>query len=67
MKKLMFVAAAAITAFSMTAQSFNDFFSTEKSTEKVTIGIRAGLNVNGMKNNIHNNDVSKIFGDLPYV
>ncbi|MBR5087586.1 MAG: PorT family protein [Muribaculaceae bacterium] len=67
MKKLMLVAVAAITALSISAQSFEDFFSTEKSTEKVTIGVRVGLNVNGMKNNIHNNDVSKIFGDRPYV
>ena len=63
----MLVAVAAITALSISAQSFEDFFSTEKSTEKVTIGVRVGLNVNGMKNNIHNNDVSKIFGDRPYV
>ena len=67
MKKLMLLAAAAITALSMSAQSFNDFFSTEKPSEKVTFGVRVGLNVNGMRNNIHNNDVSKIFGDLPYV
>ena len=42
MKKLMFLAAAAITTLSMSAQSFEDFFSTEKSGDKVTIGLRAG-------------------------
>lgn len=67
MKKLMFLAAAAITTLSMSAQSFEDFFSTEKSGDKVTIGLRAGLNISGMRNNIHNNDVSKIFGDQPYI
>ncbi len=67
MKKLTFVAVAAITAFGMSAQSFSDFFSTEKSSEKITFGVRVGLNVNGMKNNIHDNDVSKIFGDQPYI
>ena len=67
MKKLMFLAAAAITTLSMSAQSFSDFFSTERSNEKVTFGFRAGLNINGMKNNINNNDVSKIFGDQPYI
>lgn len=67
MKKLMFLAIAAITAVSVSAQSFEDFFSSEKSSEKITFGLRVGLNINGMKNNIHNNDVSKIFGDKPYV
>ena len=67
MKKLMFLAIAAITAFSISAQEFEDFFSTEKSNEKVTFGFRVGLNINGMRNNIHDNDVSKIFGDLPYI
>ena len=67
MKKFMFLAIAAITALSISAQEFEDFFSTEKSTEKVTFGFRVGLNINGMRNNIHDNDVSKIFGDLPYI
>ncbi len=67
MKKLLFMAVAAITALSVQAQSFEDFFSAQKSTEKVTIGIRAGLNINGMRNNIHNDDVSKIFADQPYI
>lgn len=67
MKKLMLLAAAAITALSMSAQSFEDFFSSEKSSEKITFGFRVGLNINGMRNNIGNNDVSKIFGDLPYI
>lgn len=67
MKKLMLLAAAAIIASSMQAQSFEDFFSKEKSSEKITFGFRVGLNINGMKNNIHDNDVSKIFGDRPYI
>jgi len=67
MKKLMLLAVAAITAVSVSAQSFEDFFSTEKSGEKITFGFRVGLNINGMRNNINNNDVSKIFSDLPYV
>lgn len=66
MKKLMLLAATAITALSMSAQSFNDFFSTEKPSEKVTFGFRFGLNINGMRNNISNNDVAKIFCELPY-
>ena len=67
MKKLLFLTVAAITALSMSAQSFEDFFSKEKSNEKVTFGFRVGLNINGMRNNIHDNDVSKIFGDRPYI
>ena len=67
MKKLMLLAVAAITALSLSAQSFGDYFSTDKSTEKVTFGFRFGLNINGMRNNIHNNDISKIFNDQPYV
>ena len=67
MKKLMILAVAAITALSIQAQSFEDFFSTKKSDDKVTIGFRAGLNIVGMRNNIHDNDVSKIFGDQPYI
>ena len=67
MKKFMFLAVAAITALSLSAQSFEDFFSSEKSSEKITFGFRVGLNINGMRNNIHNNDVSKIFSDLPYI
>lgn len=67
MKKLMLLAVASITALSVSAQSFNDFFSTEKPSEKITFGVRFGLNINGMKNNINNNDVSKIFKDSPYV
>lgn len=66
MKKLMLLAVAAITALSMSAQSFEDFFSSEKSKEKVTFGFRVGLNINGMRNNIHDNDISKIFSDQPY-
>ncbi len=67
MKKFIFLAVAAITALSMSAQSFEDFFSKEKSSEKITFGFRVGLNINGMRNNIHDNDVSKIFDDLPYI
>ena len=66
MKKFMFLAIAAITALSISAQEFENFFSTEKSNEKVTIGFRVGLNINGMRNNIHDNDISKIFADQPY-
>lgn len=67
MKKLMILAIAAISAISLSAQDFNDFFSTEKSNEKITFGFRVGLNINGMRNNIHDNDVSKIFDDMPYI
>ncbi|MBP5687994.1 MAG: PorT family protein [Muribaculaceae bacterium] len=66
MKKLMLLAVAAITVLSMSAQSFEDFFSSEKSKDKVTFGFRVGLNINGMRNNIHDNDISKIFSDRPY-
>ena len=67
MKKFMLLTVAAVTALSMSAQSFEDFFSKDKSSEKITFGFRVGLNINGMRNNIHNNDVSKIFDDLPYI
>lgn len=66
MKKLFFLAAIAVSTLTLSAQSFSDFFSTEKPTEKVTFGFRLGLNINGMKNNISNNDVAKIFSELPY-
>lgn len=66
MKKLMLFAVAAICALSLSAQSFEDFFSNEKSTEKVTFGFRIGLNINGIKNNVDNNVVKAAFGNLPY-
>jgi hypothetical protein len=67
MKKFFFLAIAAISVMSLSAQSFSDYFSTEKSKDKIVYGVRLGLNVNGMKNNIHDNDVSKIFSDYPYI
>lgn len=67
MKKLMLLAVAAITVLSMSAQSFEDFFSKEKTNEKITFGFRVGLNINGMRNNIGDKDVSKIFSDRPYI
>lgn len=66
MKKLMLLAVAAVTAITVSAQSFEDFFSTQKSPEKVTVGVRMGLNINGMRNNIDNHVVSAAFGYLPY-
>lgn len=66
MKKLMLLAVAAVTALTLSAQSFDDFFSTKKSADKVTIGVRMGLNINGMSNNIDNHVVSAAFGNLPY-
>ena len=59
----------AISVLSLSAQSFDDFFSTERSTEKIRYGARIGLNVMGMRNNISNNDVLAFFSpnhDLPY-
>lgn len=72
MKKFMFLAIAAITALSISAQEFENFFSTEKSNEKITFGFRVGLNINGMRNNIGDNDASKIFEEIykdyrPYI
>ncbi len=62
----MIFAVAAVTALSIQAQSFEDFFSTEKSAEKVTFGVRVGLNINGMRNNVDNNVIKAAFGNLPY-
>lgn len=72
MKKLMLLAVATITALSMQAQSFGDYFSSEKASEKITFGFRVGLNINGMRNNIGDNDASKIFEEIykdyrPYI
>ena len=58
----MLLAVAAVTAITVSAQSFEDFFSTQKSPEKVTVGVRMGLNINGMRNNIDNHVVSAAFG-----
>ncbi len=69
MKKILSLAVMAISVLSLSAQSFDDFFSTEKSTEKIRYGARIGLNVMGMRNNISNNDVLAFFSpnhDLPY-
>lgn len=61
MNKVTLLTAAAITALSMSAQSFEDHLSSEKSRDVVTVGFRVGLSVNGMRNNIGNNEVSEIF------
>ena len=52
MKKLMVLAIAAVSVMSLHAQQFSDFFSTEKSSDKIVYGVRFGLNVMGMRNNI---------------
>lgn len=69
MKKILLVAVMAASVLSISAQSFEDFFSTEKSNQKITYGVRFGLNIMGMRNNITNNDVLAFFSfghDLPY-
>lgn len=65
MKKLMFIAVAAVLTLTASAQSFEDFFSTQKSTDKITFGLRMGVNINGMRNNLDNNVVRAAF-QLPY-
>lgn len=69
MKKILLLAAIAANVLSLSAQSVEDFFSTEKSTEKIRYGARIGLNIMGMRNNITNNDVLAFFDPshaLPY-
>lgn len=66
MKKLMLLAVAIVSALTISAQSFEDFFSTEKSTDKVTFGVRLGFNVDGMRNNIDDDAVRAAFGKRPY-
>lgn len=66
MKKFLILAVAAMSVMSLSAQQFSDFFSTEKSSEKITFGVRLGLNANGMKNNVTNDVVVSAFGNLPY-
>ena len=59
----------AASVLSLSAQSFEDYFSNEKSTEKIRYGARIGLNIMGMRNNITNNDVLAFFNPshaLPY-
>lgn len=66
MKKIILLAVLAAGSLCMSAQSFSDFFSTEKSTEKITYGVRLGLNIDGMKNNVSNDVVVAAFNNLPY-
>lgn len=66
MNKILLLAAAAITVFSMSAQVSDDP-SSEKSSDAVTFGFRAGLSINGMSNNIGNNEASEIFGGHPCI
>ena len=66
MKKFIILAAAVMSVMSVSAQKFSDFFSTEKSTEKITYGVRAALNIVGMKNNVTNNEIVDAFGKRPY-
>ncbi len=69
MKKVIILAVAAMSVMSMSAQKIEDFFSKEKSTEKITYGVRLGLNIMGMKNNIANHDVLAFFDptqETPY-
>ncbi len=65
MKKFIILAVAAMSVMSVSAQKFSDFFSTEKSNEKITFGVRAALNVMGMKNNVTNDVVEAAFDPLP--
>lgn len=65
MNKIFLLAVVAITAISMSAQSFEEPLSSEKSSDVVTFGFRFGLSINGMGNNIGNNEASEIFGGRP--
>lgn len=65
MNKIILLAIAAITAFSMWAQSPQDSSSSEVPNDAVTFGFRVGLSINGMGNNIGNNEASEIFGGRP--
>ena len=66
MKKFLFLAIAAMSVMSLSAQKFSDYFSTEKSNNKIVYGVRFGLNVMGMRNNVTNDIVVSGFGNLPY-
>lgn len=66
MKKIFLLAAMAASVFSLSAQQFSDFFSTEKSNHKIVYGVRFGLNIMGMKNNVSNDVVVSAFNNLPY-
>lgn len=65
MNKIILLAIAAITAISMWAQSPQDSSSSEVPNDAVTFGFRVGLSINGMGNNIGNNEASEIFGGRP--
>lgn len=67
MNKIILLAIAAITALSMSAQSFENLSSSEKSSDAVTFGFRVGLSINGMRNNIGNNEASEILGGHPCI
>ena len=66
MKKLLVLAIAAMSVMSLSAQQFSDYFSTEKSKDKIVYGVRFGLNIMGMRNNVSNDVVVSAFGNLPY-
>ena len=61
MKKFIVLAVTVMSVMNVSAQKFSDFFSTEKSTEKITFGARVALNVMGMKNNVTNDEIIKAF------
>ena len=65
MNKIILMAIAAITAISMWAQSPQGSSSSEVTNDAVTFGFRVGLSINGMGNNIGNNEASEIFGGRP--
>lgn len=65
MNKIILLAIAAITVFSMSAQSPEDSSTSENPSDAITFGFRMGLSINGMGNNIGNSEASEIFGGLP--
>lgn len=65
MNKILLLAIAVITTFSMSAQAPEEPIHNEESSDAVTFGFRFGLSINGMSNNIGNNEASEIFGGLP--
>lgn len=74
MKKTIVILAALLTMLSAGAQNqekkgswIDPYFSSERSTESVRWGVRAGLNVSGLKNNVANNVVATAFDDSRYV
>ena len=72
MKKSILILAAACVAFVSMAEEakksfIEPYFSTERSVESIRWGVRGGLNVTGLSNNVRTNVITTAFGDPRYV